>query len=144
AARALFEEALAINREIGNPGEEAFNLMGLGVLSQREGDPATARQLYRRTLVIRHALGETRMTARALECLAGLLAEEGRHALAARLWAAAAAARTGVGAPLPPNEREAYECSLALTRTALGATALAAAWAEGSAVPLEQAVATAL
>jgi hypothetical protein len=45
---------------------------------------------------------------------------------------------------LSPAERGAYEAAVAAARAALGADAFAAAWAEGRALPLEQAVAEAL
>jgi hypothetical protein len=45
---------------------------------------------------------------------------------------------------MPPAERAEYEQVLAGLRAALGEPAFAAAWAEGEATPLEQALADAL
>ena len=45
---------------------------------------------------------------------------------------------------MPPAERAEYEQVLAGLRAALGEPAFAAAWAEGEAMPLEQALAQAL
>ena len=60
---------------------------------------------------------------------------------AARVLGAAAALRDEIGVPLPPGDRDAYERDLAAVRTALGEAALVAAWAEGRAMSLEQAIA---
>jgi hypothetical protein len=79
-----------------------------------------------------------------MEGLAATLAAVGQAALAVRLCAAAAAQRALAHTPLPPTEREAVELVLATARTELGDSAFAAAWAEGSALSLEAAVAEAL
>jgi len=57
---------------------------------------------------------------------------------------AAQALREALGAPLPPVERGAYEQTVAQARAHLDTATWAAAWAEGPAMPLEQAVAYAL
>ena len=62
----------------------------------------------------------------------------------ARLWGAAAALREEIGAPLPAHERRHYEEAQASARGRLDEAMWAAAWAEGRAMPLEQAVAYAL
>lgn len=46
--------------------------------------------------------------------------------------------------PLPLAERPAHERELAALRTTLGVQPFGAAWAEGRALPLEQAIAYAL
>ncbi len=63
---------------------------------------------------------------------------------AARLWGAAEALREVIGSPRPPNEREEYERGLATVREALGEEVFSAAWAEGRAMSLEQAIEYAL
>jgi hypothetical protein len=71
-------------------------------------------------------------------------AAQGQPARAAALCEAAAAARTTIGAPLPPAQRASYDATVAAAQAALGEDAFAAAWAAGQALPLEQASATAL
>ena len=52
--------------------------------------------------------------------------------------------RAATGAPLAPVRRADHDGVVAAVRVALGEAALAAAWAEGQAMTLEQAVAYAL
>jgi hypothetical protein len=80
------------------------------------------------------------------------VAEAGGHpARAARLWGAAAAQHQAVvGRPLREDEDQPFDTpaqaaeSLEALRAQLGAAAFDAAWAEGQAMTLEQAVAYAL
>jgi hypothetical protein len=78
---------------------------------------------------------------------ASLEAARGRCKRAARLFAADGAWRAATGDGRSPNFIPLPETSdrdLAATRVALGAETFARAWAEGEAMPLEQAVAYAL
>jgi hypothetical protein len=61
-----------------------------------------------------------------------------------RLHAAAQALRDAIGKPVAPSRRAEHQRELAAARAALGKQAFAAAWAEGRAMTLEQAVAYAL
>jgi hypothetical protein len=49
-----------------------------------------------------------------------------------------------MGAPLPPAERAEHHRSAAAVRTVLGEAAFTAAWAEGRAMSLDDAIAAAL
>jgi len=60
-------------------------------------------------------------------------------AAAARLYAAADAAREVIDAPRPPRERAAHEQAIETVRRELGGEAFAAAWTEGGGITLEQA-----
>jgi len=60
------------------------------------------------------------------------------------LYGAVAALREATGALLPPRDRANYARSVDRVRERLGETAFAEAWAEGHAMPLEQAIAEAL
>jgi len=75
--------------------------------------------------------------------MAGIAANR-QPAHAARLLGAAEALRESAGVPLPPVHRVDYERDVALVRAALDEDAFAMAWAEGQAIPLEQAIAEAL
>lgn len=61
-----------------------------------------------------------------------------------RLLGAAAAARDVVGIPLSPGDYVEYARDVATLRDQLGEEAFDAAWAEGRAMTLEQAIASAL
>ena len=62
----------------------------------------------------------------------------------ARLAGVATALRRSLGSALPPVDREGHERYLAAARAHLDEAAWEAAWAEGRAMPLEQAIAYAL
>jgi hypothetical protein len=78
-------------------------------------------------------------------CLAGLagIALESQPAWAARLLGVVEALCETIGAPLLPAEQAHYERDRVTARDVLGQEAFAAAWAEGRAMALEQAIADA-
>jgi len=63
---------------------------------------------------------------------------------AARLFGAAEALRAAAGVPLTPFDRADYDRDVAAIQAQLDNAALKAAWVEGRAMSLEQAVAYAL
>jgi hypothetical protein len=63
---------------------------------------------------------------------------------AARLFGAAEALREAIGTPFARVEQEAHRRRLSRVRALLGEEAFAAAWAEGRAMTVEQAMADAL
>jgi hypothetical protein len=80
-------------------------------------------------------------------CIEGLAAVAGAQdnvARAVRLWSSALAIREAIGAPLPPIDRPRRDKALARLRAQLDDANFAAAWAEGQAMSLEQAIAEAL
>jgi predicted ATPase len=80
-------------------------------------------------------------------CLAGLgsaAAFDEEPERAARLWGAAERLQQSIGCRPAPAARTTYERALAVARGQLGEDAFAAAWAEGRAMTLEQAVTEAL
>ena len=82
-----------------------------------------------------------------LLCLEGLawVAEAQEHAQrSAVLYGAVAALRAATGAQVPPRDRASYGRSLDRVRARRGHAAFAAAWGDGYAMPLEQAIAYAL
>jgi non-specific serine/threonine protein kinase len=145
AARRQYEESLAAARRAG-PGrfEEAVVLRRLGVLAEDAGDLATARQRYVASGLLIRATGSRWPLPEALECLAGLAAAAGAPARALRLAAAAERLRQSMGTPRSPAEETRLQRRLTQAREALSREARAGAWAEGQAMPLEQAVADAL
>jgi hypothetical protein len=68
----------------------------------------------------------------------------GQPVRAARLFGAAEGLRARIGAIGQPIERAVYADSVASVRTQLNQKTFAAAWAEGRAMTLEQAIAYAL
>src|SRR5579864_6393907 len=67
-------------------------------------------------------------------------AQQGRVERGVQLWSAMTALRERWGAPRPPAAQEACAQTLAVARAVLGAPAVAAAWAQGAGLSLEQAL----
>jgi hypothetical protein len=93
---------------------------------------------------LRRDLNDRRGTAECLEGFAALASAMGLAGRAARLFGAAEGLREGIGAPGAPSELEANRRSVSRARKMLPEEAFAAAWAEGRAMSLEQAIAYAL
>lgn len=141
AARALYEESLALRRELGDKQGIASSLANLGLVAWRQGDYSRATTLFGESLIMRRAQGNKAGIAECLEGFARVAQDPER---AARLFAAAAAVRAVVGAPLPPSDRPDYDRQLNAIRNGLGQEGFAAAWEQGWAMTLEQAIQNAL
>ncbi|MEU4700510.1 BTAD domain-containing putative transcriptional regulator [Nonomuraea dietziae] len=101
------------------PGS-ALVLAELGFVAEQRGDHEGALDLHLQGLAAARASGDPRAVALALEGLAGAHSLAGRHDLAARLLATAAATRRAVGAPLPAAERGDVDRIEARVRQARG------------------------
>jgi predicted ATPase/class 3 adenylate cyclase/Tfp pilus assembly protein PilF len=149
-----FEAALVFSREAGNKFEMSSALQGLGRVAQSQGDYATARSLYTEAIVICQETGNRWMPAFNLEAFAILAAAqkqlepsplrfEGLRR-AARLFGAAETLLPAIRLEMPPAERAEHDQAIVTARAALGEEAFAAAWEEGKAMTMEQAVEYAL
>jgi len=58
-ARALFDESLALARELHDPSNIAMALHGVGEVAQLQGDYTQARALYDESLTLFRELGDT-------------------------------------------------------------------------------------
>jgi predicted ATPase len=143
-ATALLEEGLALWRQAGHTRGIATTLVNLATMAGAQGDYARATALFQESLTLGLQLGARVTIAEGLEGLATVDAETKQYRRAALLWAAAAALRATMEAPMQPDEREHYRAMVGRVREALGATEFAAAWAEGEALSMEEAVAAAL
>jgi predicted ATPase/DNA-binding CsgD family transcriptional regulator len=143
-ATSLLEESLALARNGGDTWEVAARLGNLGEIARRQGNLRHAALLLAESLTLFHALGEKRRVGECLVEIAGLAAAQGRSHAAATLGGAAEVLREVTGSPAEPMEQASIETSSATARSALGDTAFATAWAEGRALPFEDAVAFAL
>ncbi len=143
-ARTYHEQGLAIRREIGARQGVALSLYNLGNVVSLLGDKAASQVHYTESLAICRDIGDQRGISDSLSGLATLAAADGSHERGALLWGAAEALREEIGSPLPPNSRESYDGAVSEARQELGTEAFMVAWAQGRAMSLEQAVATAL
>jgi len=89
-------------------------------------------------------VGDQVNIAEVLEGFAGVAGAQGEGQKAARLYAAAETLRKTIGAPLLPGDRPRYERQLATARFLVNEEVWEAAWEEGRAMTLEEAVSYAL
>jgi hypothetical protein len=144
AAQALFEESVALHREIGHQRGVSASLNGLGMVALSQGEYNTARGLLEEALAVSWAAGHSGGLVRDLEGLAALAVAQVQTGRAVRLLGALDRLRETIGQPRTPAERAEYDRSIAAARAGGGESAFAAAWAEGRAMGLEQAVEYAL
>src|SRR5437879_4160240 len=140
AARPLVEEQLAVCRELGDSELLIHALGAMGHLAREDGDYTEARSWYAESLALRHKMGYQLALALALEDFAVLAGREQQAERAIRLLGAGEAFCETLGARPPVAAIEEYEQTVAEGRAALGEAAFAAAWAEGRAMSLDQAV----
>jgi hypothetical protein len=144
AARPLTEELVSLVREAGDAERLSHALGAMGHLERDEGHYARARLLYKESLVLRRELGDRWALAQSLEDFAVLDGREQNAARAIRLLGAGEAFCETLDARPPVADRTDYERTVVEGRAALGEAAFAAAWAEGRAMSLGQAVEYAL
>jgi non-specific serine/threonine protein kinase len=141
---ALLEEGLAIAREAGNKRHVAVYHSSLGVAATLRGEPKRAEALIKESLAIGSEVENKGDLADALESLAGAVGLLGKHRQAARLWGAAAALREATGWHWWAAERRLLEPQLIAARSRMDEADWEAAFEEGKAMNLEEAVRYAL
>jgi len=140
----LLDESLALFPKLGDKKNRALSLIALGSIAFEQGNYGQTSALGAQSLRLCRDLGYKWGMAAGLEGLAAVAGVQSQPERAARLFGAAMALRESIGATLPPDEHPAYERTLAATRAQLDEATFAAAWAEGRAMTLEQAIAYAL
>lgn len=142
-AHTAYLQALAIGRATGNTRREAIALVNLGYVAQHQGAYEEAEAYTLEGLAGLYHLRHMQHSTIALASLAGSLAGQGESFQAARLLGAADVAFTRLGVPQQPADRMEVERYVALLKQQLGEATFAAAWAEGQAMSLDEAVASA-
>jgi non-specific serine/threonine protein kinase len=140
----FFNESLELRRLTGTRHQIAISLAYLGLVALEQGEHGQAEALLRQSLALQSELGARLRMADCLEGLAALAGTQGRQHEAAWLLGTAAVLREAYYVSLSPSERAARDRTIAGVRAALGEAAYASAWADGRALPLEDAVALAL
>jgi tetratricopeptide (TPR) repeat protein len=142
-ARAFYEQALAVLRELGDRRGCALTLNNLALLLEAEGEWERARRFLRESLAIFHELGERKLTVSLLNALGGLEAAQD-PLLGARLLSVAEALREELGGALTPADSTRFQECVARLREKLGDERLGSVWKDGRALGLEGAIALAL
>jgi len=146
-ARDCFEECLALRQSIGHQPDMAEAWLDLGYLTLKQGDLIQAASYYTDSLRVAHQCASRRRIAFALQTLAALAAQQGQPTRAARLGGASEVADATVttrlrGLPLLLQNDLADWVTTA--RGQLDEATFVAAWTEGQAMALEQAITYAL
>jgi predicted ATPase/DNA-binding SARP family transcriptional activator len=141
AARASLEASLTMAQAIRNQWGIQEALIFLGNVVCEQGDTAQAHTLIKEGLTIARALELKVNVAFSLEAFGLLALAQGQFERAARLFGAAETFRESISLPLPPVIHAHYERRLTAAR---GDAAFNAAFSQGRALTVEQAVAYAL
>ncbi|HKS71332.1 MAG TPA: tetratricopeptide repeat protein, partial [Ktedonobacterales bacterium] len=143
-AVALKEEALALQRLHGSRTDIAQALASLGHARRSQGDHQGAAALLREALILLRDTRYALIAAPCLEMMASILWNLGEPERAARLLGAATALQSAIGTSRLAEVEADYERTVALVRNALGQETFEAAWAAGTTLGLEEAIAEAL
>jgi predicted ATPase/DNA-binding CsgD family transcriptional regulator len=141
-----FEESLALSREVGHRFSGSVSLTNLAGAAQARGDHERAAGLYSEGLTLAIELSDKANAAYCLEGLARATGARGDHERAARLFGTAEALLEAAGDPLYAHaqDRACYERAVDALRSRMGEEAFRAAWSEGRAMEMEEAVEYAL
>ncbi len=149
-ALVLLEESLAHFRAVGDSWGIAYALYWLGSMAAKQGDHRRARVLLAESLGLFHEMGNKVAVLRGLIEFAGMVAIQAQQRAelerAARLYGAAEALEDSMIArpEFGVFGDSAPRAPIPVLRTRLGEATFAAAWAEGRAMTLEQAMTLAL
>jgi non-specific serine/threonine protein kinase len=144
-AAALLDDAVTFGRMAGDRSLLAYILDSRGAVAEAQSDLGRAADLYQEALALAQVLDDRIVVAMALNALAGVAARQGQPASAAQMLGAASALREAIGTPMTTTDDEARVAGTVSTaRELLGEGEFAAAWEEGRAQPLEEAVTEAL
>lgn len=141
-AEQYYQQALSRFRQIGSGAPSVLH--NLACIAQHHKDYERARSLFAEALKVSQELQDRLTIASCLVGLAGTLAVLGEPQRAVRLFGAAEVLRDAIGAQIEPPDRLDYESNVAVARGQLDAAAFETTWAEGRAMSLERAVASAL
>ncbi len=143
-AAAALTEALAVFQELGDRRWAALALGNRALMAYSRGDATGGVADGMESVRLFHELGDRWGLGLYITVLAGVALLQRRPLHAARLAGAAEAIRESIGATIPAYAQAEYREFLTRLRASLGEEALAAAWAEGRAMTVNQAVALAL
>ena len=138
----LLDEAVEMTRGFGSARGSVAGFGERAHAALTQGDPVLAARLFAETIAIAQGIGVERIVLGALAGMAGVALALGQPERAARLLGAVEAARETSGAGRIGDAWHA-ERIVAAARTSLPEPAFAAAWEEGRALPLAEAVAEA-
>jgi hypothetical protein len=143
-AGARLEESALLFGQIGDRNFITVAQSERAHMERLQGRYDQAMALYARTIAGWQELGHHAAATHELECIGFIAIAQSQPQTAARFFGAAEAARESLEAQMTPAEREEYDRHLSALRAQLSEAEFAAAWAEGRALSLDEAVAYAL
>jgi tetratricopeptide (TPR) repeat protein len=143
-SQALFDEALADARERGDRHGIATVLRDLARFGPASTDPECAMSLLRESLRLIAPLDDVNCAMLCIAALAVVSSDHGPPVVAARLLGASEALRKLLGITWTPHDQANRGRCLALVQERLATEAFAAAYDQGAAMSLAQAVAYAV
>jgi hypothetical protein len=140
----ILEQSLAQAQRADSRHARGQALTALGELAWRRGDAEHATRLWQQALELRRQLRDRRGTATNLRQLGLGAAACGQLQRAAWLWGAAESQRAAIGLELRHDEQAEQAQLVATAEEKMGESAFTAAWADGQAASVEDAVTRAL
>jgi DNA-binding CsgD family transcriptional regulator len=137
-ARLHLEHALSVTESY--PVLRGQPCLELARLARLEDDAVQAETLGHEALQVLAATGYHLLIPDVVETLAGLAADQASHPEAARLFGAAQAQRDAMGSVRFPVLQDGFERDVEVVRGGLSAEQFVAAWGEGTAMSLAEAV----
>ncbi len=143
-AWALSEECVTLSREVAGKRAIAYATRLAGDVARSRADLSSAVRLYSESLALYQEAGDKWIAQDCLEGLAAVAAALGEYGRAIHLFAAAEAIREALGLTLASFDQDIHDAHVIAARAALEDTTFTAAWAQGRAMTLEQAIEYAL
>ncbi|MBI4321704.1 MAG: tetratricopeptide repeat protein, partial [Chloroflexi bacterium] len=140
SARGALEESLAIARQLGHGQQICISLNSLADLCLDEGACSAARRALEESLSTCARLNYRPQIAYALASLGCIASAEGQPERALRLSGASDALCQSMGMTIQPKDRRRFDRLLEPARRLLGPERAAAAYAEGQAMSMEEAI----
>jgi predicted ATPase/class 3 adenylate cyclase len=139
-ARKRFLAIEPLFRDLGDQHRTNMVKSELAHIERYEGHYAAAKAMYRETITEWQRIGHRAAVAHQLECFASLAMQDEQPERAARLFGAAEALRERIGIEMTIPEHEEYERTISVLRSGMDPSTFAAAWAEGRALGMDQAI----
>jgi tetratricopeptide (TPR) repeat protein len=143
-ARTLYEDGLQIMRELGDTRGIAVAFCNLGNTAERQGEYQRAKGLYEESVRLWRELGDRPGIAESLIGLGAVAAHQQQLERALQLLGAANTIATSIGVSPEPGDRERIQTVSQVAGGALSAEDYGAAWNQGAAMNMEDAIEYAL
>ena len=144
AARPLWENGLELSRVENDKWHIAWGLEGVGHLERLEGHFEKARQLYTESLHLKVSVMDKAGITYGIEAFAQLAASQNQFQRAVVLWGAGEKLHQALNLLLPPSREKIYTSLMFEARSQLSEAEFEAAWADGQAMNMQQAIKYAL